>query len=63
MTTAEMIKYDMMVEYGIATVDELNLARNLVNGSWDEVLNAVCYVRTGYHTFEQYLEYEMKEGL
>ena len=62
MTTAEMVKYDMMVEYGIATVDELNLARNLVNGSWDEVLNAVCYVRTGYKTFEQYLECEMEEG-
>lgn len=63
MTTAEMIKYDMMVEHGIATIEELNLARNLVNGSWDKVLNAVCYVRTGYHTFEQYLECKMEEGL
>lgn len=61
MTTNEMIKYDMMVEYGIATVDELNLARNLMTGNWNEVLDAVCYVRTGYRTFEQYLECEMEE--
>ena len=61
MTTAEMIKYDQMVEYGIATVDELNLARNLMSGNWNEVLDAVCYVRTGYRTFEQYLECEMEE--
>ena len=61
MTTNEMIKYDQMVEYGIATVDELNLARNLMSGNWNEVLDTVCYVRTGYRTFEQYLECEMEE--
>lgn len=61
MNTEEMIKYDMMVEYGIATAEELNLARNLISGSWNEVLNAVCYVRTGYKTWEQYLECEMGE--
>ena len=61
MTTNECVKYDMMVEMGIATPDELNLARNLVNGSWEEVLNAVCYARTGYRTFEQYLECEMED--
>ena len=61
MTTEEMIKYDQMVEMTIATAEELNLAKNLMCGSWDEVLNAVCYVRTGYRTFEQYLECEMEE--
>lgn len=61
MTTDEMIKYDMMVEMEIATAEELNLARNLMSGSWDEILNAVCYVRTGYKTWEQYLESEMEE--
>lgn len=61
MTTNEMIKYDMMVEYGIATADELNLARNLMDGEWNEVLNRVCYIRTGYRTFEQYIEAEMEE--
>lgn len=61
MTTAEMIKYDEMIDYNIATPNELNLARNLMAGSWDEVLNAVCFVRTGYKTWEQYLEVEMEE--
>lgn len=61
MNTNEMIKYDMIVEYGIATGEELNLARNLMSGSWNEVLDAVCYVRTGYKTWEQYLECEMEE--
>lgn len=61
MTTNEMITYDQMVEFGIATADELNLARNLVSGTWIDVLNAVVYVRTGYKTFEQWLECEMEE--
>lgn len=61
MNTNECIKYDMMVEYGIATAEELNLARNLISGSWDEVLDAVCYIRTGYKTWEQFLENEMEE--
>lgn len=61
MTANECVKYDMMVEMEIATAEELNLARNLVSGSWNEVLDAVCYVRTGYKTFEQYLECEEEE--
>lgn len=61
MTTNEMITYDQIVEYGIATADELNLARNLMTGTWTEVLNAVVYVRTGYRTFEQFIECEMEE--
>lgn len=61
MTTNECVKYDMMVEMGIATAEELNLARNLVCGTWNEVLDAVCDIRTGYRTFEQYLECEMEE--
>ena len=61
MTTEEMIKYDQMVEYDIATPAELNLARNLVSGSWNEVLDSVCYVRTGYKTFEQFLAEEDDE--
>lgn len=61
MTTKEMFKYDMMIEYGIATADELNLARNLMDGEWNEVLDRVCYIRTGYRTFEQFLEAEMED--
>ena len=61
MNTNECIKYDQMVEMGIATAEELNLAQNLVSGNWNEVLDSVCYVRTGYRTFEQYLQCEMEE--
>ena len=61
MTQNEMMKYDQMVELEIATAEELNLARNLMSGSWNDVLDAVCFVRTGYRTFEDYIESEMEE--
>ena len=61
MTTNEMITYDQMIEMEIATADELNLARNLMAGTWTDVLNAVVYIRTGYRTFEQWMEAEMEE--
>ena len=58
MTTEEMVMYDMMVELGVATSEELNLARNLVSGSWKEVLTQVLDIRTGYKCIEQMLEEE-----
>lgn len=58
MTSREIEIYDYMVETGIATSEELNLARNLVSGSWEEVLNSVLYIRTGYRTLEQMFEEE-----
>ena len=61
MTQEEMMKYDEMVEWNVATPKELNLARNLLSGSWNEVLDAVCYVRTGYRTFEAFVKEEMGE--
>lgn len=61
MTNEEMATYDYMVEMDIATPQELNLARNLVSGSWMEVLNAVLYVRTGYHDLQQYIHEEMED--
>ena len=56
MTTNEMIMYDQIVELGIATTEELNLARNLVSGSWTEVMNSVMFIRTGYRSLEQFFE-------
>lgn len=56
MTSYEMEYYDFMVECGIATAEELNLARNLVSGSWTEVLNSVLWIREGYRNWEQYLD-------
>lgn len=56
-----MIKYDMICDMGIATPEELNLARNLVDGTWNEILDRVVYARTGYRTLEQKLECDDEE--
>ena len=61
MTTEEMVMYDQLVDMGIATADELNLARNLVSGSWEDVLTSVLYIRTGYRSIEQMFEEEEEE--
>lgn len=61
MTSKEMEIYDMMVETGLATAEELNLAKNLVDGTWEHVLNQVCYIRTGYRTFWDYVWSEDEE--
>lgn len=61
MTNEEMRMYDYMVETEIATTDELNLARNIMFGSWTEVLETVLFIRTGYRTLEQMFEAEMEE--
>ena len=58
MTVEEMVMYDQLVDMGIATADELNLARNLMAGEWMEVLNAVLFIRTGYRTMAQMMEAE-----
>jgi hypothetical protein len=55
MNTNEMIKYDMMVELGIATAEEINLVRCLCDGSWNTILDNIVYAREGYRTFEEYL--------
>ena len=60
MTDRELEIYDYMVESGIATAEELNLAKQLVDGTWEEVLNAVLYARTGYRSFDQYIECKME---
>lgn len=58
MTPEEMRIYDFICDEEIATAKELNLARCLLDGSWEYVLNSVLYVRTGYHTIEQYIDEE-----
>lgn len=60
MTTEQMITYDQIVEMGIATTEELNLAFNLV-GDWNETFNKVIYIRTGYRSLQQMLEAEDEE--
>ena len=61
MTDKEMRDYDFIVECGIATADELNLAFNLIGNTWTDVFNKVIYIRTGYNSLEQYIECEMEE--
>ena len=61
MTTNEMILYDQLVDMGIATPDELNLARNLMDGEWMDVLTKVLYIRTGYRSIAQKLEADDEE--
>lgn len=41
--------------YNIATDEELELITS-INGLNEEALNDVIYVRTGYHTINQYIE-------
>lgn len=61
MTTNEMITYDRIVELEIATADEINLAFNVAQTTWTELLNRVVYARTGYRTLENYIESEDEE--
>ena len=61
MTTEEMIMYDMLVELGIATADEINLAYNVACIGWGDLLNKILYVRTGYRSIEQMLEDEEED--
>jgi len=45
--------WDNIVEYGIATENELRLVTS-INGSNIEALNSVLYSRVGYRDWEQY---------
>ena len=58
MTTEEMIMYDQLVDMGIATPDEINLAFNVGGKGWTDTLNSILYIRTGYRSIEQMTEEE-----
>lgn len=61
MTDREMMMYDYVVECGVCTAEELNLVKNIKGGTWEEVINLVIDVRTGYHDFDQWIEAEAEE--
>ena len=44
--------WDLLIEYGIATQEELELV-TCINGYNIDTLNDVIYVRTGYRDIEQ----------
>jgi hypothetical protein len=58
MNNSEWIKYNCLIDMEIATREEIYLVRNCMTGSWDEVLNAILYARTGYNSIEQMMEEE-----
>jgi hypothetical protein len=47
--------WGLLIEYGIATEDELQLITD-INGYSEETLDDVLYARTGYRSWEQYCE-------
>ena len=49
--------WDKMVDYQIATDEEIELV-TLINGLTIESLNDIIYARTGYHSWEQFVESE-----
>ena len=50
--------YDLLLEYEIATEQEIDLVVN-INGWSCDVLDSIVYARTGYHDFEQYYKCEV----
>ena len=52
------IIWDLIINYRIATDEELQLVTS-INGYNIESLNDVIYCRTGYHDIEQFEECEL----
>jgi hypothetical protein len=61
MTTKECIQYDRIVEFGIATADEINLVRCIIAGSWQYVFDCIVYARTGHSTLDDYILEQMED--
>ena len=49
--------WDYLVEYGIATPEELHLV-TCINGYSEDTMESVIYARTGYRSLEQLKECE-----
>lgn len=52
-----MVVYEAIIEFGIATEEEVDLVTD-INGYNVDTLNDIIYARTGYHDLEQFLEDE-----
>ncbi len=57
MTNDLTYTFDLIIELGIATDEELELITG-INGYNIDTLNDVIFYRTGYRDIEQYIEYE-----
>lgn len=47
--------WDLLIEYGVATQEELELV-TCINGYNIDTLNDIIYVRTGYRNIDQVME-------
>lgn len=56
MNQKEIEFYDTLVQFGIATEQEIKLVRDIMSGSWNEILEAILYARTGFRHLDSYLE-------
>jgi len=54
---AENELYDLLINNGIATEEEVQLCCGIM-GFNIETLNSILFARTGYRSLWQYLEYE-----
>ena len=52
--------YDYLVDYNVATEDEISLLFN-INGRNIDTLNSILYARTGLRSLEQWREIELNE--
>ena len=48
--------YDTILELGLATVGELELV-TCISGFNEQVMDNIVYVREGYQTLDQFVEY------
>jgi len=53
--------YDTILELELCTFEELELV-TCINGFNEQALNDIVYVREGYQTLDQYLEYLNDQG-
>ena len=58
MKTTEQLNhmYDTILELGLATVGELELV-TCISGFNEQVMDNIVYVREGYQTLDQFVEY------
>tara|TARA_R100000329_G_scaffold42603_1_gene39617 strand:+ start:7448 stop:7636 length:189 start_codon:yes stop_codon:yes gene_type:complete len=52
--------YDYLVDYNVATEDEISLLFN-INGRSIDTLNSILYARLGLRSLEQWKEIELNE--
>lgn len=52
--------YDYLVDYNVATEDEICLLFN-INGRSIDTLNSILYARTGLRSFEQWRKIELND--